>query len=45
MCTEDFCKNFNVIMICDRTINIRDVQLDVDESKGCCGVVAGCLRG
>ena len=35
---------FDKIDICDRTTK-RDLRLDVDEDRGFCGIVLGCLKG
>jgi len=40
---EDFKKKFNKVQICDRT-TWDDIQLEIDEELGCCGIATGCCK-
>ena len=46
---RDFCKIFNKIDVCDRTVGPHDLNLDVKEGDACfkstCGPAMGCCLG
>lgn len=46
---EDFCRLFDKIDLCDRTVGVTDLYLDIKEDDGCCkkafGPCMGCTSG
>lgn len=42
---EDFQVHFHAIDICDRTIGIDELSIDLREEAGCCGPCKGCMYG